>query len=303
MSQPRGYGFNPQQLIRIRRHRGLSQRQLAIATGLARIGIARYEQGLAEPRIDSVEAIARELGVEPKVLFEWSSEKPSTENPPEPQPRGRMRRRIAPAPGQAFVNNIALLNQIDLGPLVEGLDSLRVFMDTLTSTENPLEFDQDLHDRELAELQQATPRALLNARNEFALSLDDLSNLSGLPTERLTEIETGRGIPVQPAEILTLRETLGVGYDPRAIATRTSVLFPAKSRRGARTQFHESVQEWKTRCRRMPNRLDKLDLLLQHLKAQDKRLERLEKRLENLANDLPENPTGKRKSPGTTTNS
>lgn len=286
MSQPRGYGFNPHQLLRIRQHKGLSQRQLALATGLARIGILRYEQGLAEPRMDSIEAIARELGVEPKVLFDWGPEMASAEGSPAPKPweKVRTRRKSESAPpGQTFVDNIALLSQIDLAPLVESLDTLRVFMETLSSTENPLEFDQDLHDRELAELQQATPSALLNARQEFALSLHDLSTVSGLPPERLTELETGRGIPAQPAEILTLREALGVRFDPRAIAARTSVLSPAKSRRGARTQFHESVQEWKTRCRRLPNKLDKLELIWRLLKAQEKRLERLEQGLKSLA--------------------
>ncbi len=83
MNEPRGYGFNPQQLIRLRQERGFSQRQLAEASGLARMGIVRYEQGTSEPRMESVQSIARELGVDPKVFFDWSStEGPSTESAP-----------------------------------------------------------------------------------------------------------------------------------------------------------------------------------------------------------------------------
>lgn len=284
MDSPRGYGFNPKQLVRIRKQRGLSQRQLAINSGLARIGIARYEQGLAEPRMDSVQAIARELEVEPRVFFEWPEEKPAAtaERPPDKPPSSKKpKEKAAEIPGQTFAQNMALLNQFELGTLLQGLSSLQAFMESLTTSDNPLDYDQDLYDRELVELQQTTPSALREARSELGLSVHDLSKLSGLSSERLTEIETKRGMPVQPSEIFELRKTLGVRYEPRAIATRSFVLHPGKDRRSARAKFHDSVQEWERRCRRTPNKLDKLDLLLQRVAGLEKRLGKIESDLKS----------------------
>jgi transcriptional regulator with XRE-family HTH domain len=198
MNEPRGYGFNPQQLIRLRQERGFSQRQLAEASGLARMGIVRYEQGTSEPRMESVQSIARELGVDPKVFFDWSStEGPSTESAPKaesalkvlsisPPPVAAASPLAPPDPVQAFAQNMALLGKMDLR-------ALNQLLEVLTSSDNPLDYDQDLYDRDLAELIQATPNSLKTTRKEFALSIRDLSQLTGLNPERLTDLEGGPG--------------------------------------------------------------------------------------------------------------
>lgn len=281
MSEDRGFGFNPKQLIRIRRKRGMSQRQLSISTGLARIGIARYEQGLAEPRMDSIEAIARELGVEAKEFFSWDTESSEAELP---EKTGKAP--VAPLPPpppqdplQSFIQNLALLNRLDLrslNSLLEGLAQLQTFFSALIESDNPLDYDQDLYDRDLAELQQTTPNALPSARQELGLSIHEVSKLSKLSSERLMEIESGRGMLVQPSEIMALRQALGVRYEPRAIAIRTTLLFPSKDRRSARAKFHDSVQEWNHRCQRTPN---KLDTVLHRIEALDRRFTRLEAQL------------------------
>lgn len=269
MSEPRGYGFNPQQLIRLRQERGFSQRQLAESSGLARMGIVRYEQGTSEPRMESVQSLARELGVDPKVFFDWSStEGPSTESAPKaesalkvlsisPPPVAAASPLAPPDPVQAFAQNMALLGKMDLR-------ALNQLLEVLTSSDNPLDYDQDLYDRDLAELIQATPNSLKNTRKEFALSIRDLSQLTGLNPERLTDLEGGRGIPPAPQEIFALRKALGVKFDPRAIAFRTSVLHPAKDRRAAPAKHTESVREWQTRCQRIPNQLETLLSRLSH---------------------------------------
>ena len=269
MNEPRGYGFNPQQLIRLRQERGFSQRQLAEASGLARMGIVRYEQGTSEPRMESVQSIARELGVDPKVFFDWSStEGPSTESAPKaesalkvlsisPPPVAAASPLAPPDPVQAFAQNMALLGKMDLR-------ALNQLLEVLTSSDNPLDYDQDLYDRDLAELIQATPNSLKSTRKEFALSIRDLSQLTGLNPERLTDLEGGRGIPPAPQEIFALRKALGVKFDPRAIAFRTSVLHPAKDRRAAPAKHTESVREWQTRCQRIPNQLETLLSRLSH---------------------------------------
>lgn len=275
MSQPRGYGFNPAQLIRLRKERNMSQRQLAFATGLVRMGIVRYEQGTAEPRMDSVEALARELNVEPKVFFEWGPTTPTTTTVAAPPPPPKVQPQD---PMQAFTQNLALLHQLDLR-------ALQAFLEALTHTDNPLEYDQDLYNRDLEEFQQTTPNALKNVRTEFSLSISDLSTQCGLPSERLTEIEEKSGMPVQPSEVMALRKALGVQFEPRAIAIRTSVLSPPKDRRAARAKHHESVKEWKRRCQRTPN---KLDTLIRQLEGLKRDMLRLEARIVSLSH--PETP-------------
>ncbi len=269
MNENRCYGFNPAQLIRLRKERNLSQRQLAFATGVVRMGIVRYEQGAAEPRMDSVEALARELGVEPKVFFEWDT-RPGASTAPPPASKSP-----GVDPMQAFTRNLTLLHQLDLR-------SLEALMEALTTTDNPLEYDQDLYNRDLAEFQQTTPNALPGARTELSLSIHEVSELSGLPAERLMEIESRRGMPVQPSEIMALRQALGVVFEPRAIAVRTTVLAPPKDRRSARAKHHESLQEWKRRCQRVPN---KLDTLLHQLAGLKRDVARLEGRLVRMSSD------------------
>ena len=270
MNEPRGYGFNPQQLIRLRQERGFSQRQLAESSGLARMGIVRYEQGMAEPRMESIQSIARELGVDPKVFYDWSNpEGSSTESAPKaekapkvlpisPPPVAVAASPLGPPdPVQAFAQNMALLGKMDLR-------ALNQLLEVLTSSDNPLDYDQDLYDRDLAELIQATPNSLKSTRKEFALSIRDLSQLTGLNPERLTDLEGGRGIPPAPQEIFALRKALGVKFDPRAIAFRTSVLHPVKDRRAAPAKHTDSVREWQTRCQRIPNQLETLLSRLNH---------------------------------------
>lgn len=257
MNAPRGYGFNPSQLTRLRQDRKLNQRQLAMAVGLSRMAVVRYEQGMAEPRMDNVEAMARVLSVDPSVFFVWDDgPKPSKGTAPA----------VNQDPMQAFTQNLALLHQLDLSPL-------KALLEALTSSDNPLEYDQDLFDRDLAEFQQTTPNALPAVRKEFSFSLPEVAELSGLSVERLAEIEARYGIPVQPSEIMALRQALGVRFEPRAIVFRTSVLYPPKDRRSARAKHHESVQEWKKRCQRVPNKLDTILHQLAHLKMDVTRME------------------------------
>jgi transcriptional regulator with XRE-family HTH domain len=259
----------------------MSQRQLSISTGLARIGIARYEQGLAEPRMDSINAIARELGVEAREFFEWDTEETEADLPPEKTGKESVSGPPPPPqdPLQSFIQNMALLNRLDLrslSALLEGLAQLQTFFGSLTESDNPLEYDQDLYDRDLAELQQTTPNALPSARQELGLSIHEVSKLSKLSSERLMEIESGRGMLVQPSEIMALRQALGVRYEPRAIAIRTTLLFPSKDRRSARAKFHDSVQEWNQRCQRTPN---KIDTVLHRIEALDRRFTQMEAQL------------------------
>ena len=90
--------------------------------------------------------------------------------------------------------------------------------------------------------------------------------------DRLAEIESRRGLPIQPGEIMALRKALGVHFEPRAIAFRKSVLHPPKDRRSARARHHESVKEWKLRCQRTPNKLDTILHQLANLRQDVARL-------------------------------
>ena len=285
MNEPRGYGFHAEQLVRLRKKQGLSQRELAVATGLSRMGIVKYEQGLSEPRMDSVELLARELGVDPKVFFCWEGEAAPTRAPqPEeelgpPPPRLVLAPPVSPPGGsadtvQTLAHNLTLLGQMDLR-------ALRQLLEALTSSNNPLEYDQDLYDRDLEELRQAGPGALHGVRDLLSMSIHDVSELSGLTPARLLDIEARRGIPLDPQEIMALRKALGVKFEPRAIAVRTSVLYPVKDRRSGRTLHKESVREWQQRCQRQPNKLDALFVELQKLEDQvSRRLKTVESKLD-----------------------
>jgi transcriptional regulator with XRE-family HTH domain len=287
LSEPRGYGFHAEQLVRLRKKQGLSQRELAVATGLSRMGIVKYEQGLSEPRMDSVELLARELGVEPKVFFSWEGQATPTRAPQSEEELGPPPPRLAvvppriPAhssadPVQTLAHNLTLLGQMDLG-------ALRQLLEALTSSNNPLEYDQDLYDRDLEELRQAGPGALHGVRDLLSMSIHDVSELSGLTPARLLDIEARRGIPLDPQEIMALRKALGVKFEPRAMAVRTSVLYPQKDRRSGRTLHKESLREWQQRCQRQPNKLDALLLQLRQMEERvSQRLATMESSLETL---------------------
>jgi transcriptional regulator with XRE-family HTH domain len=283
----RGYGFNPEKLVTWRKRRGLSQRQLASATGLTAMSIARYEQGQAEPRIDSVELLARELRILPSALFHWGPEvgredidpgighwepgpyEDGSEGPPPEQKPRRPKARKGSA--DRLAENLSLLGKFDL-------HKLQYVIDAITRTNNPLDADWDLYNQDLEVLQKNTPNVLRKVRNEFSLSIYDLAMRSGIVENRLTGIEEGPEHPVQAEEILALRKALGVAFDPRnAEATRLK-LFADRHRRSAETKLKESVRLWRRRCQRMPNKLDTLLQKVSNLEADLKAgLERIEK--------------------------
>ena len=254
--EPRGYGFNPQQLIRLRKKSQLSQQQLAEACGLARMGIVRYEQGGAEPRIDSVQALSRVLEVEPQVFYDWSAELPQPTRPAAP-----------PEQAEQMARNLSLLALVELGPLIHTLESL-------TSSDNPLDYDRDLHLHPLEELVPQVADSLKQVRQEMSLSHFDISQQTCIPSGRLAEIERGRGLPIVARELLALRQALGTSFDPRPAQQRNPQ--PAREKRGPRTLLQDSLREWKQRCQRTPNRLE---LLLERLSDQQKQIEQLQEKL------------------------
>lgn len=60
----------------IREQRGMTQRQLAAGTGIMNPGsISKIERGVAAPSLETLDMIARALGLEIKDLFDWGDEK------------------------------------------------------------------------------------------------------------------------------------------------------------------------------------------------------------------------------------
>lgn len=59
-----------QNLARIRKHRGLSQADLAARAGLSRRMINHYETQAVQPPIEKIEAIAEALGIKPSQLLD-----------------------------------------------------------------------------------------------------------------------------------------------------------------------------------------------------------------------------------------
>ena len=55
----------------LRKQAGLTQEQLAEATGLTIESISNIERGLFGPKFDNLEKIANEIGVEVKELFQF----------------------------------------------------------------------------------------------------------------------------------------------------------------------------------------------------------------------------------------
>ena len=59
------------QLVAARRAAGITQAQLAEKAGLGRGTIQRIEAGVADPRVDTLLAISRVLGLEPLLVPSW----------------------------------------------------------------------------------------------------------------------------------------------------------------------------------------------------------------------------------------
>lgn len=60
--------------INIRKFRlaaGMSQTDLVALCGIAKPRLSRYENGHILPRVDTIEAIAKALGVEPRDIVGW----------------------------------------------------------------------------------------------------------------------------------------------------------------------------------------------------------------------------------------
>lgn len=65
-------GEFPQRLRAARTKQGWSQNDLAVASGIEKPRLSRYENGWVEPRLSTVEVIADALGVNPAALVGWS---------------------------------------------------------------------------------------------------------------------------------------------------------------------------------------------------------------------------------------
>jgi len=61
--------MNYEVLRSIRRRKGIRVQDLAQSVGVSRGLMGRIERGLADPRISTLEAIAKELGVEIRVVM------------------------------------------------------------------------------------------------------------------------------------------------------------------------------------------------------------------------------------------
>ena len=65
MSQQNGF---PLKLVRLRADAGMTQRDLAAASGISVPQIGRYEAGISRPRMTALVKLAKALGVEPEAL-------------------------------------------------------------------------------------------------------------------------------------------------------------------------------------------------------------------------------------------
>ena len=254
--KPRGYGFNPDRLQKIRLLRNLTQGQLAKAVSLSRINIVKYEKGVYEPRLSTVQALAQALEVEPKFFFEW---------PDEPQTHEASVESL-----HLLSRNLQILSRVDLL-------ALHALAENLAQSDNPLDYDHDLYDRDLEELQIMAPEAFRRARQACGLSLKEVSLASGLESARLSDLENNQKPLIRPEEILALRKALGVAFDPRAIASRSSLL-SRKDTREPRARHQDSREEWLKRCQRAPNLVARLLHQVESLSERVKALEKSPKR-------------------------
>lgn len=79
-------------VYRLRKHRGLTQEQLAKAVGVRQPRIAEVERGDANPRLDTLAKLARALGVPVAALLDPDH----TDRVDEPAPPGDYRRAAPP---------------------------------------------------------------------------------------------------------------------------------------------------------------------------------------------------------------
>lgn len=254
-------GFQPDRLRQARKAKSYSQNDLASKIGSDPVTVSRWERGQFVPRGKVLEFLAKALDVKPQWFFldvPEDSEQVAEASTP-------YRAKTVPDPRLATRIGEALL-------ATEG----HYLYELLTDSENPLDYDRDLWDRQLVELQQVGPQALRGARDHLSLSLADVAKLTGLSSKRLADIEIGHGPPLSPGEILKLREGLGVKFEPRAVAYSGLSLQPTKDKRSAEAKLEESVRTWMTECRRTPN---KLDTILARLDQLQRKVDAIERRL------------------------
>ena len=61
-----------ERLRELREARGLSQRQLTVLAGLSATTVCHLEAGMGQPKLSTVEALARALGVTAAELAGWT---------------------------------------------------------------------------------------------------------------------------------------------------------------------------------------------------------------------------------------
>lgn len=76
MSAPAGF---PARLLRLRADAGMTQKELARASGVSVPQIARYETGVSNPRLTAIVKLAKALGVDPDYLRDASEEPEAVE--------------------------------------------------------------------------------------------------------------------------------------------------------------------------------------------------------------------------------
>lgn len=138
-----------------------------------------------------------------------------------------------------------------------------------TALSSPLDSDIALRDRDLRELQGAAGGALRSARNRLCLDVSQVATMSGIPASRLSQIESRLGEPISTREIHSLREALGVEFDPRAVAFSDS----DNDKPSLEESRREYLQEWV-----VGDHTDKMNLILSVLERMEKRLNAIEKK-------------------------
>lgn len=69
------------QLIALREQRGWSQRELAHRAGMKQPQLARLETGQVEPKLDTLQRLAKAMGCEVHVSFQPANHEPATAEP------------------------------------------------------------------------------------------------------------------------------------------------------------------------------------------------------------------------------
>ncbi len=237
------HSFRGDRLRVARELKGLHQAELADKLGVASKSIGRWELGQSEPR----RAILERMGEVLDRDIEWfygEDDKPT-------EPRS-----------------------LPISGFIQELESASRLFQLITATDNPLDHDRALHDRQLSELRRTSPEALRWARDFLALSVADVARMSGLMSSRIIEIEGSLGEPIQPSEIMALRRALGVRFEPRPAAFSQLSLQPTKDRRPARARLEESRRLWESEFKRTPNKLDSILARLDQLQKDVDELKR-----------------------------